>query len=128
MKTSTTGKFLKKGIYAIFTLALIATVVMGQNLNVSGGTFIGSGTYNIKGNINTTGTSGSGNITIPGKVNLNGTSTLQQLGVSTSHALIFDTLLASGAIAKQADANITVDDSLNVNITGGFCLIFKPIP
>jgi hypothetical protein len=111
MKNSTIGRFLKKGILAIFTLALVATVAMGQNLNAAG-TFTGTGIYIVNGNVVT---SGATAVTIPGTVKLNGTST-QTVGGGTGLVTI-DTLKATGISTKSLAVNTTVT-KVDVAATG----------
>jgi hypothetical protein len=113
MKNLTNIRILGRGVIAILSLALFATMAMGQigNLVLNGGTISNDGTLNIKGNINTSGAGGIDSIL--GIVNLDGA--VQQLGVSGANALTFKTLNAIGTDNKVMNVNVTVTDALSVN-------------
>ena len=116
MKNSTIGKYLGRGILAILTLALVATVAMGQNLVIGGTpTFTGAGIINVKGAINN-----SVVASISGVVNLTGTAA-QTIG--TTGALTFSTLnvnttvgAASLAVSTAVNTALLISASSTLNI------------
>ena len=121
MKYTNITQLLSRGVSTLLILTLMATMAMAQSLVVTGGgSFSGTGTINVKGNINTSGASGG--VSITGTVNLNGTTATQLLGVSGSNALTFATLQATGDKAKQMDVDVTATAALTVNITGALLL------
>lgn len=100
-------RMFSRALVAVVALFLVAGIAFGQggnvNLGGSGGTL--SGTFNIKGNINTS--SATGVYTYTGTVNLTGTGAATQTiasggGTSTLKALVFTDLNAGpGASAKD---------------------------
>jgi hypothetical protein len=116
MKHSTIGKYLGRGISALLTLALVATVAMGQNLVVGGTpTFGGAGTINVKGNIINTGVATPTSIT--GIVALNGAAA-QSIGGGTG-AINFSTLNVTPTVAATTSLNVASTISTAVNIGTG---------
>jgi hypothetical protein len=106
MKYKTVVKSLNRGGIALLTIALIATMAVGQNLTIGGGaTFVGNGQYNIKGNITS-----AASTSISGTVNLDGAA--QSI---TGGALTFKNLTIAGTDVKNANVNITVQGQLTVN-------------
>ena len=115
MKNSTIGRFLKKGILAIFTLALVAAVAMGQNLILHGNQ-TNAGTISVGGNVNNA--SGSA-IVIDGAgiVRLQGAT-----GAITNHDIMgsdisFTNLDMIGSRTTTLKVNTTVLDALRVGFT-----------
>jgi hypothetical protein len=111
-------------LVAVVSLFLIVGLTMGQNVNLNGSGGTLSGTYNIKGNINTTSASGAYTF---GTVNLNGTGTtdVQTIasggGASTAKAVVFANLNAgSGASAKRIAQGgiVTVSSAFVLNVAG----------
>jgi fibronectin-binding autotransporter adhesin len=113
MKSSLGKTFVGRSLYALLTIALIATMAMGQgNLIITGGTFIGGGTgiYNVKGNITNTAPA-----SITGIVNLNGTS---PQAIGTTGAITFGTLKATAISTKTFGVNSTVATAIDLTTAG----------
>lgn len=96
---------ISRALVVIVSICLLAGFALGQNVNLNGAGGTLSGTYNIKGNINTT--NASGVYTYSGTVKLNGTTggatqTIANGGGSeASKALIFTTLTAGTTSGKD---------------------------
>ena len=107
-------RIVTRATMAMVTLFLVATMAMGQNLNLSGGAATLSGTWNVRGNINNN--SATGVKTFSGTVNLNGTSSSQNVGGTTAtEALSFATLNAVGTQAKNQQVQVSVTAAFTVN-------------
>ena len=114
-----------RALVAFVAILFVASLSMGQNLNLNGGGGTMTGTFNVKGNINTT--SATGAYTFSGTMNLNGTGTtlVQTIasggGTFATKAISFNNLNAgSGATAKSvAQAGIiTVSNAFVLNTAG----------
>ena len=111
-------QFLTRGFIALLSICLMAGLVFGQNVNLNGGGGTLTGTYNIKGNINTG--SATAPYTFSGTVNLLGTTGTQSVGGAsgTPVALTFATLVTSAAaLRNQTSPTVTV--STAVTLGGG---------
>ncbi|MCI0708052.1 MAG: hypothetical protein L0Y80_11280 [Ignavibacteriae bacterium] len=107
-------QFIRRALVAFFSLILVASMAMGQdlNLNGSGGTL--GGNWNVKGNINNG--SATGTYTFSGTVGVNGTGA-QDIGTDdgTPQPLIFTTLNASGGTSKNQRVTTTVNTAFDVS-------------
>ncbi|MCX7985033.1 MAG: hypothetical protein N3A63_09055 [Bacteroidetes bacterium] len=107
---------LGRTILLIVVIATTLGVTLGQNLVVTGsGTFSGSGTIKVKGNINTSGATSA--VIIPGTVELTGSS-VQDVGVSGKD-ITFSTLNVLGSSNKVMTVNVAVQDALSINNGAG---------
>jgi hypothetical protein len=101
------------GVKVTAVVLLVVATAAGQNLVVSaGGSFAGTGTIKVAGNINTSGASAA--VSIPGTVQLIGTVNPQDIGVS-GKALTFQDLQALGTKNKTMTVNVAATSSLSVN-------------
>jgi hypothetical protein len=104
--------FAKRGLIVSLFLFLVAGLAFGQNLIIGAdATFTGSGTYNVKGNIDNNARTSPVDIT--GTVNLNGTAG-QAIGNATKPAVNFATLKATAVSTKTFNVNSTVSTLLDV--------------
>ncbi|MGA3286935.1 MAG: hypothetical protein ABSD46_05895 [Bacteroidota bacterium] len=107
MKSSLSKTFVGRSLYALLTLALIATMAMGQGkLVITGGTFVGTGIYDVKGDITNTAPAA-----ITGTVNLSGTV---PQAIGTTGAITFGTLKATAVSTKTFGVNSTVTAAIDV--------------
>ena len=106
MKKIIGSRCLGRGIIPLLTLAVAASLAVGQNLNIgAGGAFTGNGQYHI-----------AGNITSAASASIAGTVTLDGGAQSISGgAITFNNLTVAGTDVKNADADIAVQGHLTVN-------------
>jgi fibronectin-binding autotransporter adhesin len=113
MKSSLSKTFVGRSLYALLTIALIATMAMGQHLVIgTGSTYGGAGTYVIKGNITNTGVAAV--TPIGGTVTLNGAAA-QSIGGGTG-AINFSTLNVTPSVVATTTMNVASTVSTAVNI------------
>ncbi len=116
-------RIITRAMMAIVTLFLVAGLAMGQNLNLNGAGGTLAGTYNVKGNINTT--NATGVYTFSSTMNLNGTgTTLTQTianggGTNTAKAVVFANLNATGDKHKALGGIVTVSTAFVQNNSAG---------
>ena len=111
MQYKTLIKSLSRSVITLLTIALIATMAVGQNLAISGGTFSGGGQYFIKGNITNTAP-----VTINGIVTLEGTAA-QAVGTAGNGSVNFQTLNISnsnGNVTASFAVSTTISTALSV--------------
>jgi hypothetical protein len=115
MKNSTISKYMGRGISALLTLALIATMAMGQNLVIgnAAATFAGAGTITVKGNITNNAVAAA--VSIANPVTLNGAAA-QAIGTATFGAINFTTLNVSPTVVATTTLNVASSISTAVNI------------
>ena len=107
-------RIVTRATMAMVTLFLVATMAMGQNLNLSGGAATLSGTWNVRGNVNNLSATGVKSFT--GTMNLNGTISAQDVGgVGAAEALSFATLNAVGDQVKNQQTQVTVTAAFDIN-------------
>jgi fibronectin-binding autotransporter adhesin len=116
MKSSLSKTFVGRSVYALLTLALIATMAMGQNLIIgTGSTYGGAGTYVIKGNITNAGVVAA--TPIGGTVTMSSSTQLQTIGTATNGAINFGTLNISTTFgAKSTTAAVSTGVSASLAI------------
>lgn len=102
-----TSKLFFRGLVALLAIVLMAGVALGQgNLVIqAGSSFTGSGTYNVKGNIDNAEAKSIG-----GTVNLTGGAQ----SVGTTGALTFETLVSQTAGTKTQNVGVTVNTALTL--------------
>jgi len=122
MKASNNHINTGRGILVAIILFLFTTAAFAQHLAVTGGTFTGSGTYNIAGNITNTGVA-----SISGTTTLNGAAA-QSIG--TGGALTFGTLNVntSGGTPTTTMGNaVTVSTALSIAATSTLAVSNKTL-
>ena len=103
-----------KSFLTIVTLFIIAGSAISQNLNIQAGSnYTGSGTYNVKGNINNTEAKA-----ISGTVNLIGVN--QNIGTGGNGALTFEKLNSQGSGTKTQNVVVNVSTAFTIAGTGSF--------
>lgn len=102
----------KSILFVIVALFVLIGVTFSQNLVIqAGSSFTGSGTYNVRGNINNAEAK-----TISGTVNLVGTD--QTIG--NTGALTFETLNSLGSNSKTQNVIVNVTNALTIGGTSNF--------
>ena len=119
MKSSLGKTFVSRSLYALLTIALIATMAMGQGnliIGAAAATFAGAGTINVKGNItnNTVATA----VSITNPVTLNGAAA-QTIGTATFGAINFSTLTIAPTVVATTTLNVATSVSTAVTIGAG---------
>ena len=113
MNTTTFLRSLSGGVGILVLALLVVASAAGQNLVVSsGGSFSGTGTVRVRGNINTSGATAG--VSIPGTVQLTSVGTPQNIGVA-GQPLTFQYLQALGTTDKTMTVGVTVTDTFTVN-------------
>ncbi|MFI5252744.1 MAG: hypothetical protein ACHQQQ_09975 [Bacteroidota bacterium] len=99
------------GIALILMIIFNSIPAMSQDIVLdSVSTFHGTGTYNVKGNIDNSASNRSAD-TIKGRINLIGTVP-ESLGMPTRGKLVFDTLNSAGSSTKIMNVAIAVDSAI----------------
>jgi fibronectin-binding autotransporter adhesin len=117
MKTNSVySRAVLRGLTVILLSAVMLTSLFSQHVVIqSNGTFTGSGTYTIKGNITNAGVAAA--TTIPGTVTMGSTTALQTIGTGGNGAINFATLninTSFGTKTTTAAVSTAVSTALSV--------------